>query len=110
FEDPLRHPVDRFVSVVFGKRAPTPLEEACQIVSDFEVFPACSLAVNVERDEQLVERFLIQRPLLARYGLNMVLPVEHSSVRIKGETSLLDRVVELFCHFSVKALEHLVLG
>jgi len=80
FEDSLRHPVDRLISVVFGKRAPTPLEEACQIVSDFQVFPAGSLAVNVKRDEQLVERFLIQRPFLARYGLNMVLPVEHSSI------------------------------
>jgi hypothetical protein len=85
FKDSLGHPVDRLVSVIFGKRAPTPLEEACQIVSDFEVFPAGSLAVNVKRDEQLVERFLIQRPFLARYGLNMVLPVEHSSVRVSLE-------------------------
>src|ERR1044072_691467 len=83
FKDPLRHPVDRLVSVGFGKRAPTPLEKACQIVSDFEVFPAGSLAVNVKRDEQLVERFLIQRPFLARYGLNMGPSVQHSSGCLK---------------------------
>jgi hypothetical protein len=78
FSDSFRHPVDRLVSVVFGKRAPTPLEKACQIVSDFEVFPPGSVAIYVKCDKQLVERFLIQRPFLARYGLNMVLPVEHS--------------------------------
>src|ERR1044072_9151305 len=77
FKDSLRHPVDRLVSMILGKRATTPLEKACQIVSDFEVFPAGSLAVNVKRDEQLVERFLIERPFLARCGLNMVLPIEH---------------------------------
>src|SRR6185369_10959127 len=75
-----RHPVDRLVGVVFGKRATAPLEEARQIVSDFEVFLARSFAVPTERYEQPVESVLRERPLLARRRLNMVLPVEHSSV------------------------------
>jgi hypothetical protein len=55
--DSLGDPVDRFVSVVFGKGTAAPFEEARQIGSDFEVFFAATLAISTESDEQLIEGF-----------------------------------------------------
>jgi hypothetical protein len=83
FGDSFGHPVDRLVSMILGKRTTTPFEEACEIVADLEILLARLLSIYIESDKQLVKRFPGKRPPLARCGLNMVLPVEHSSVRLE---------------------------
>ena len=51
--------------MIFGKGAATPFEEACEITADFEILFASALAIAVaESDQQLIKRFLCQRPFL----------------------------------------------
>ncbi len=65
FGDSFGDAVDRFVGVIFGKRAAAPFEEAHEIASDFEILLGGAIAVPAERDEQPVKRFLCECPFLS---------------------------------------------